>query len=56
MMYAGDLIVFIEGVVDRDLLQSVWRAMQDVGDMSRLWVNLKKTLAVVKNCGEGDWD
>ena len=55
MMYADDLIIFIEGEADSDLLKSIWSVIQQFGHFSGLKMNLKKTAAIVRNRGGHEW-
>ena len=51
MMYADDLIIFLDGRANPHLLKRVWEVVCRFGQFSGLEVNLSKTAAIVRNCG-----
>ena len=55
MMYADDLIVFLDGQANPQLLGKVWKVVFCFGQFSGLKVNLNKTAAIVRNCGGMEW-
>ena len=55
MMYADDLISFLDGRANPQLLGKVWEVVSCFGQFSGLKVNLNKTAAIVRNCGETEW-
>ena len=55
MMYADDLIVFLDGRANPELLGEVWKVVSCFGQFSGLKVNLSKTAAIVRNCGGQEW-
>ena len=50
-MYADDLIIFLDGRANPQLLGRVWEVVSRFGQFSGLKVNLNKTAAMVRNCG-----
>ena len=55
MMYADDLIIFLDGQANPQLLGKVWKVVSCFGQFSGLKVNLNKTAAIVRNCGGMEW-
>ena len=55
MMYADDLIIFLDGRANPQLLRRVWEVVSCFGQFSGLKVNLSKTAAIVRNCGGMEW-
>ena len=55
MMYADDLIIFLDGRANPQLLKRVWEVVSRFGQFSGLKVNLSKTAAIVRNCGGMEW-
>ena len=55
MMYADDLIIFLDGQANPQLLEKVWKVVSCFGQFSGLRVNLNKTAAIVRNCGGMEW-
>ena len=55
MMYADDLIIFLDGQANPQLLGKMWIVMSSFGQFSGLKVNLDKTAAIVRNCGGQAW-
>ena len=55
MMYADDLIIFLDGQANPQLLGRVWEVVSCFGQFSGLKVNLNKTAAIVRNCGGMEW-
>ena len=55
MMYADDLIIFLDGQANPQLLKRVWEVVSRFGQFSGLKVNLSKTAAIVRNCGVMEW-
>ena len=51
MMYADDLIIFLDGRANPQLLGEVWKVVSRFGHFSGLKANLSKTAAIVRNCG-----
>ena len=55
MMYTDDLIIFMEGGADPNLLKSAWNVVRQFGHFSGLKVNLAKTSMIVQNEGGQEW-
>ena len=55
MMYADDLISFLDGRANPQLLGKVWKVVSCFGQFSGLKVNLNKMAAIVRNCGGMEW-
>ena len=55
MMYADDLIIFLDGRANPQLLKRVWEVVSRFGQFSGLKVNLSKMAAIVRNCGGMEW-
>ena len=55
MMYADDLIIFLDGQANPQLLGKIWTVVSCFGQFSGLKVNLNKTAAIVRNCGGQAW-
>ena len=55
MMYANDLIIFLDGRANPQLLRRVWEVVSCFGQFSGLKVNLSKTAAIFRNCGGMEW-
>ena len=55
MMYADDLIIFLDGQANPQLLGKIWKVVSYFGEFSGLKVNLNKTVAIVCNCGGMEW-
>ena len=55
MMYADDLIIFLDGPANPQLLGRIWKVVSSFGQFSGLKVNLSKTAAIVRNCGGRAW-
>ena len=55
MMYADDLIIFLDGRANPQLLKRVWEVVSRFGQFSGLKVNLNKTAAIVRKCGGIEW-
>ena len=55
MMYADDLIIFLDGRANPQLLGKVWEVGSCFGQFSGPKVNLNKTAAIVRNCGGMEW-
>ena len=55
MMYADDLIIFLDGQANPRLLGKIWKVVSCFGQFSGLKVNLNKTAAIVRNCGGPAW-
>ena len=55
MMYADDLIIFLDGQANPQLLGKIWTVVSCFGQFSGLKVNLNKTAAIVRNCGGPAW-
>ena len=54
-MYADDLIIFMDGRANPQLLGKVWKVVFCFGHFSGLKINLNKTVAIVGNCGGQEW-
>ena len=54
IMYADDLIIFIEREADPAFLESLWNTVWQFGHFLGLKVNLAKTLAIVQKWNVGD--
>ena len=50
-----DLIIFLDGRANPQLLGKVWEVVSCFGQFSGLKVNLNKTAAIVRNCGGMEW-
>ena len=55
MMYADDLIIFLDGQANPQLFGKIWTVVSCFGQFSGLKVNLNKTAAIVRNCGGQAW-
>ena len=55
MMYANDLIMFLDGQANPQLLGKIWTVVSCFGQFSGLKVNLNKMAAIVRNCGGLAW-
>ena len=55
MMYADDLLIFLDGEANPHLLEKIWKVVSCFGQFSRLKVNLNKTAGIVHNCGGMEW-
>ena len=55
MMYADDLIIFLDARANPQLLGRVWEVVSCFGQFPRLKVNLNKTAAIVRTCGGMEW-
>ena len=55
MMYADDLIIFLDGQANPPLLGKIWTVVSCFGQFSGPKVNLNKTAAMVRNCGGQAW-
>ena len=55
MVYADDVIIFLDGQANPQLLGRVWEVVSCFGQLSGLKVNLNKTAAIVRNCGGMEW-
>ena len=55
MMYADDLIIFLDGQANPQLLGKIWKVVSCFGQFSGLKVNLNKMAAIVRNCGGMAW-
>ena len=55
MMYADDLITFLDGRASPQLLGRVWEVASCFGQFSGLKVNLNKAAAMDRNCGGMEW-
>ena len=55
MMYADDLIIFLDGQANPQLLGKIWKVVSCFGQFSGLKVNLNKTAAIVRNYGGMEW-
>ena len=51
MMYADDLIIFLDGHANPQLLGKVWTVVSCFGQFSGMKVYLTKTAAIIGNCG-----
>ena len=51
MMYADDLIIFLDRQANPQLLGKIWKVVSCFRQFSGLKVNLNKTAAIVRNCG-----
>ena len=55
MMYADDLIIFLDKLANPHLWGKIWTVVSCFGQFSRPKVNLNKTAAIVQNCGGQAW-
>ena len=55
MMYADDVIIFMDGRANPQLLGEVWKVVSCFGLFSGLKIKLNKTAAIVRNCGGQEW-
>ena len=55
ILYADDLIFFLDGQANPQLLGRIWKVVSCFGQLSGLKVNLNKTAAIVRNCGGMEW-
>ena len=55
MMYADDLIIFLDGQANPPLLAKIWKVVSCFGQFSGLKVNLNKTAPIVRNYGGMAW-
>ena len=55
MMYADDLIIFLDGRANPQLLRRVWEVVSCFGQFSGLKLDLSKTAAIVRNSGGMEW-
>ena len=55
MIYADDLIIFLDGRANPQLMGRIWEVVSCFGQFSGLKVNLNKTAAIVRNCGGMEW-
>ena len=55
MMYADDLIIFLDGQANPQLLGKIWKVVSCFGQFCGRKVNLNKTAAIVRNCGGMVW-
>ena len=55
MMYADDLIIFLDGQANPQLLGKIWKVVSCFGQFSGPKVNLNKTAAIVRKCGGMEW-
>ena len=55
MIYAVDLIIFLDGQANPQLLGKIWKVVSCFGHFCGLKVNLNKTAAIVRNCGGMEW-
>ena len=55
MVYADDLIIFLDGQANPQLLGKIWTVVSCFGQFSGRKVNLNKTAAIVQNCGGQAW-
>ena len=52
MMYANDLIIFLDGRANPRLLGRIWKVVSCFGQFSGLKIDLNKTAAIVRKCGD----
>ena len=55
MMYADDLIIFLDGKANPQLLAKIWQVVSCFGQFFGLNVNLNKMATIVRNCGGMAW-
>ena len=55
MMYADDLIIFLDGRANPQLMGKVWEVVSCFGQLSGLKVNVNKTASIVRNFGGMEW-
>ena len=55
LMYADNLIIFLDGRANPELLGEVCKVVSYFGHFSGFKVNLRKTAAIVRNCGGQEW-
>ena len=55
MMYADDLIIFLDGQANARLLGKIWTVVSRFGHCAGLKVNLNKTAAIVRNSWGQAW-
>ena len=55
MLYADDLIIFLDGWANPQLLGRIWKVVSCFGHFSGLRINLDKTAAIVQSCGGQAW-
>ena len=56
MMYVDDLIIFLDGQANPQLLGKIRTVVSCFGQLSGLKGNLNKTAAIVRNCGGPAWN
>ena len=55
MMYADDLIIFLDGRANPQLLGRIWKVVSCFGQFSGLNLNFSKRAAIFRSCGGQAW-